>query len=201
MTTEHCRCRWVDLSKPDYINYHDKEWGVPVFDDQTLFEFIVLESAQAGLNWYTILKRRAHYRQAFAQFNVETVAKFNDDHVAKLLLNEGIVRNKAKIKAAISNAQAFINIQQEFGSFSHFLWQFVNYHPIVNTFADENLIPATTLLSDTITNALKQRGFTFFGSTICYAYLQAIGIVNDHALHCFRRKQIIEQYTKLIKVY
>lgn len=183
---KRCRCAWVDESKPDYVEYHDKEWGVPVRDDKVLFEFVVLESAQAGLNWYTILRRREGYRNAFAGFDVQKVAAFNEQKVDELVQDESIIRHRGKINAAIGNAKVFISIQEEFGSFSNYLWGYVNDEPIVNRFDNLSDYPATSALSDTIAKDLKKRGFKFFGSTICYAYLQACGIVNDHTKDCFR---------------
>ncbi len=191
---EVCRCSWLDTSKPDYVEYHDKEWGVPVYDDQKLFEFLTLESAQAGLSWYTILKRRQGYRDAFANFDVNIVATFNQEKVEELMLNSNIIRNRGKINAAINNAKLFIEIQQEFGSFSDYIWAFVNHKTIVNEIDDPEDYPATSIESDAWSKDLKKRGFKFVGSTICYAHMQACGMVNDHSLTCYKRKQIIEQY-------
>lgn len=179
------RCAWLDCTKADYVKYHDQEWAVPVYADHKLFEFIVLESAQAGLNWYTILKRRNGYRQAFANFAVDQVALFDEAKVEQLMQNEAIIRNRAKIKAAINNAKAFIAIQQQFGSFSQYIWSFVDNKPIINEVDDATSPPARSPLSDKISADLKQRGFTFFGSTICYAYLQACGLINSHSKQCF----------------
>lgn len=184
------RCPWVDLSKPDYVKYHDEEWGVPVHDDKTMFEFVVLESAQAGLSWYTILKRRAEYKNAFADFDVNKVADFSDEKVEELMLNSGIIRNRAKIKATISNAEVFIAIQKEFGSFCHYLWGFVDHKPVVNQIKSKEDYLATSPLSDKISKDLKKRGFKFFGSTICYAHLQACGLINDHTENCFRKNKV-----------
>lgn len=181
-----CRCSWLDDTKPDYVAYHDNEWGVPVRDDQKMFEFIVLESAQAGLSWYTILKRRESYRKAFAEFDVEKVAAFDESKVEELMLDSGIIRNRGKINAAIGNAKVFIEIQKEFGSFCNYLWAYVDNTPIVNRFENSKDYPATTALSDKIAKDLKRRGFKFFGSTICYAHLQACGLVNDHSIDCFK---------------
>lgn len=192
-----CRCPWLDMSKPDYIAYHDDEWGVPVYDDQKLFEFLCLESAQAGLSWYTILKRRQGYRDAFANFDVNIVATFNQDKVEQLMLNSDIIRNRGKINAAINNAKLFIEIQHEFGSFSNYMWGFVGNKTIVNenkTLAD---FPATSVESDAWSKDLKKRGFKFVGSTICYAHMQACGMVNDHSLDCYKRKHILEKYQQL----
>lgn len=179
------RCAWLDCTKTDYVKYHDEEWSVPVYADHKLFEFIILESAQAGLNWYTILKRRNGYRQAFANFDVNQVAQFDNAKVEQLMQNDTIIRHRAKIKAAITNAQAFITIQQQFGSFSRYIWDFVGNKPIMNQVDDTTVAPATSALSDKISADLKQRGFTFFGSTICYAYLQACGLMNSHSKQCF----------------
>jgi len=189
-----CRCPWLDTSKPDYVQYHDKEWGVPVYDDQKLFEFLTLESAQAGLSWYTILKRRQGYHDAFASFDVHTVAAFDQAKVEELMLNSNIVRNRGKINATINNAKLFIEIQQEFGSFSDYMWAFVNHKTIVNEVSDLKDYQATSTESDAWSKDLKKRGFKFVGSTICYAHMQACGMVNDHSLTCYKRKQIIEQY-------
>ncbi len=184
------RCPWVDLSKPDYIGYHDTEWGVPVHDDKVMFEFIVLESAQAGLSWYTILKRREGYRAAFADFDVQQVAQFDELKVEQLVNDTRIIRNRAKINAAIGNARVFLAIQKEFGSFSNYLWGFVNNTPIVNTIRTADDYMATSPESDAISKDLKKRGFKFFGSTICYAHMQACGLVNDHSEDCFRNTQV-----------
>jgi DNA-3-methyladenine glycosylase I len=189
-----CRCPWLDTRKEDYVKYHDEEWGVPVYDDQKLFEFLILESAQAGLSWYTILKRRQGYRDAFANFDVKKVANFNHSKVEELMQNSQIIRNRGKINAAINNAKLFINIQHEFGSFSDYMWAFVNHKTIVNDITVLGDYPATSEESDAWSKDLKKRGFKFVGSTICYAHMQACGMVNDHSLTCYKRKQIIEQY-------
>lgn len=191
---KECRCPWLDTSKPDYVQYHDEEWGVPVYDDQKLFEFLTLESAQAGLSWYTILKRRQGYRDAFANFDVQVVATFDQAKVEKLMLNSNIIRNRGKINATINNAKLFIDIQQEFGSFSDYMWAFVNHKTIVNEINDLKDYQATSPESDAWSKDLKKRGFKFVGSTICYAHMQACGMVNDHSLTCYKRKQIIAQY-------
>lgn len=184
------RCPWLDVTKQDYVRYHDKEWGVPVHDDKTLFEFIILESAQAGLSWYTILKRRNGYKKAFENFDVLKVSQFNDEKVESLMLNEDIIRHRLKIKAAVSNAKVFIELQKEFGSFSQFLWEHTDNKVVVNTLKCKEDYPATSVLSDVISKKLKQRGFKFFGSTICYAYLQACGVINDHSVSCFRKTEV-----------
>lgn len=193
MQNDHtrCRCPWVDLSKPDYVAYHDEEWGVPVHDDRKLFEFVVLESAQAGLSWYTILRKREGYRQAFDNFDAEKIARYDDAKVQELLTNPGIIRNRLKIQSTITNAQSFLNIQAEFGSFDAYLWQFVDGKPKVNVWHTLAECPATTPESDAMAKDLKKRGFKFMGSTVCYAHMQATGMVNDHLLSCFRREEIL----------
>lgn len=184
------RCPWLDESKEDYIRYHDEEWGVPVHDDKKLFEFIILESAQAGLSWYTILKRRNGYKKAFANFDVNIVACFDDDKVEVLMQDTSIIRNRAKIKATISNAKIFIEVQKEFGSFSQYIWRFVDNKTKVNRINTLEEYPTTSSVSDSLSNDLKKRGFKFFGSTICYAYLQACGLINDHSEFCFRKNEV-----------
>ncbi len=179
------RCSWCGNDQL-YIKYHDEEWGVPVYDDDTLFEFLVLETFQAGLSWITVLKKRENFRNAFDNFNCKKIAYYKEDTVQSLLQNTGIIRNKLKIKAAISNAQAFIEIQKEKGSFSDYCWAFVNGKPIVNSYQSLSEVPANTPLSDTISKDLKKRGFKFVGSTVVYAYMQAIGMVNDHLTSCFK---------------
>ncbi|MEO0854386.1 MAG: DNA-3-methyladenine glycosylase I, partial [Cyanobacteria bacterium J06648_11] len=190
------RCPWVDLSKPDYVAYHDCEWGVPVFDDRLTFESLTLESAQAGLSWYTILRKREAYRLAFDNFDPEKVARYDAQKQRSLLQNPGIVRNRLKIAASISNARLFLDVRAEFGSFVEYIWQFVDRSPIVNTLHAQADYPATSPESDALSQDLKQRGFKFVGSTICYAHMQATGLVNDHALTCFRRQDIIDRYPK-----
>lgn len=182
------RCAWArtDLS----IAYHDEQWGVPTHDDRVLFEFLILEGAQAGLSWETILKKRENYRHAFAQFDPAAVARFGKRDIAHLLSDAGIVRNRLKIESAISNAKQFLAVQSEFGSFEAYLWRFVNREPIINRRKTLKEIPATTLQSDAMSKDLKKRGFRFVGSTICYAYMQAMGLVNDHTLDCFRHKEV-----------
>lgn len=191
---ELCRCPWLDTSKPDYVEYHDNEWGEPVYDDQKLFEFLTLESAQAGLSWYTILKRRQGYRDAFANFEVDTVSKYDQEKVEELMLNSGIIRNRGKINAAINNAKLFIDIQHEFDSFSDYMWGFVGHKTIVNEYSALSDYAATSPESDAWSKDLKKRGFKFVGSTICYAHMQACGMVNDHSINCYKRKQIIDKY-------
>jgi DNA-3-methyladenine glycosylase I len=183
------RCSWADGSDL-YRTYHDEEWGVPVYDDQKLFEFLVLESAQAGLSWITILKRREGYRKAFAGFNPEIVATFNAHKVEELMQDTGIIRNRMKIESAIGNARAFLNIQAEFGSFSNYIWGFTGGKPIVNHFALPSEVPALTPLSIAIAKDMKKRGFRFLGPTVLYAHMQATGMVNDHYTTCFRHKEV-----------
>jgi DNA-3-methyladenine glycosylase I len=190
------RCPWVDLTKPDYIAYHDHEWGVPVRDDRTMFEFLTLESAQAGLSWYTVLKKRPEYRRAFAEFRVERVARFAERDVQRLLANPGLIRNRLKMEAAINNARRFLEVQGEFGSFVDYIWSFVDGRPKVNRLKGMADYPATSPESDALSRDLKRRGFKFVGSTICYAHMQATGMVNDHALGCFRRSEIIAEYAR-----
>lgn len=185
------RCEWAG-SNPLMISYHDEEWGVPVHDDNELYEFLVLEGAQAGLSWTTILNRRAGYRDAFAEFDPHIVAVFSDADFERLLEEKRIVRNKLKIKSAINNAQRFVAIQDEYGSFDRYIWQFVDYKPIQNEFKNLSDIPASTELSETISKTLKNDGFNFVGPTICYALMQAIGLVNDHLIDCYRYKEILQ---------
>lgn len=183
------KCGWC-LGNDLYEKYHDEEWGATTHDDKILFEFVVLESAQAGLSWITILKKREAYKKAFANFDVKKVAKFDDAKVEALMLNEGIIRNRLKIKSTITNAQIFIAIQKEFGSFNDYLYSFMpNKKPIVNHFKSLSELPARNEISDAISKDLKKRGFKFFGSTICYAHMQATGMVNDHLTTCFKRKK------------
>ena len=179
------RCEW-SLGSDLYIAYHDEEWGVPVHDDQTHFEFLILEGAQAGLSWSTILNKRKGYRKAFANFDVNKVARFTDAKVEKLLLDPGIVRNRLKVQSVVKNAKAFLKVQKEFGSFDKYIWSFVNEKPIVNRWKKMSEIPATSKESDALSKDLKKRGFTFVGSTIIYAHMQACGLVNDHVTSCFR---------------
>lgn len=184
------RCSWVIKGNELYEKYHDTEWGRPVHDDKVHFEFIVLESAQAGLSWLTVLKKRENYRKAFANFNPTKVAKFNQKDIEELMNNEGIIRNRMKIEAAINNAKVFLEIQKEFESFDNYIWKYVNNKPIVNNFKNIKEIPAKTNLSDKISKDLKDRGFRFFGTTICYAHMQATGIVNDHTIDCFCKNNL-----------
>lgn len=186
------RCPWVDLSKPDYVRYHDEEWGVPVRDDGTLFEFLVLEASQAGLSWYTVLRKRDGYRAAFAGFDPQAVARFTADDVARLMLDAGIIRHRRKIEAAVANARAFLAVQERFGSFAAYLWRFVDGRPIVHDLRTLADYPASTPESDALSRDLKARGFAFLGSTTCYAFMQAVGLVNDHSLDCFRRAELLD---------
>ena len=179
------RCFWVN-DDPLYIDYHDNEWGKPVYDDDTIFEFLLLESFQAGLSWITILKKRENFRKAFDNFNYKKIANYNDEKFNSLIQDAGIIRNKLKVKSAITNANLFIEIQKEFGSFSKFIWAYVDGKPIINKFSKRDEVPATTVLSDKISKDLKKRGFKFVGSTIVYAFMQAIGMVNDHTTDCFK---------------
>ena len=179
------RCAWAGTD-PLYIRYHDEEWGTPSHDDRHLFEMIILEGAQAGLSWITILRKRDNYRRAFDRFDAKKIAKYDARKVKQLLLNEGIVRNKLKIESAIDNAQAFLDIQKEVGSFDRFIWSFVGGKPIVNRRRTMKDIPPRTAESDAMSKALAKRGFRFVGSTICYAFMQACGLVNDHVATCFR---------------
>lgn len=182
------RCKWAEGVSLGYIEYHDKEWGVPVYDDRTQFEFLILEGAQAGLSWSTILNKRDGYREAFAGFDPEKVARFTQKRVEKLLTNPGIVRNRLKVQSAVTNAKAFLAVQEEFGSFSNYIWDFVGGKPIQTTFKRDSDIPATSPESDALSKDLKKRGFKFVGSTIIYAHMQATGMVNDHVVGCFRHK-------------
>jgi DNA-3-methyladenine glycosylase I len=191
------RCGWCLGVSEAYLAYHDLEWGRPVRDDAGQFEFLVLESAQAGLSWSTVLHKRAGYRRAFARFDPEKVARFNRRSVARLVGDPGIIRNRLKIEATISNARAFLAVQHEFGSFSDYLWGFVDGRPVVNRWREMREVPAATPLSDRISKDLKARGFKFVGSTIVYAHLQATGLVNDHLVSCFRRAECIAQAATL----
>lgn len=185
------RCQWAENSFPEYIRYHDEEWGVPVHNDQTHFEFLILEGAQAGLSWSTILKRRDGYRTAFSDFDVEKVASYDQKKIDQLLQDPGIIRNKLKVHSAVTNAQAFIKVQEELGSFNEYIWSFVGGKPIVNQWKDMSEVPATTKESDALSKDLKKRGFRFVGSTIIYAHMQAVGLVNDHTTDCFRYAELI----------
>lgn len=187
--TDKPRCAWCG-TEPFYVAYHDEEWGVPVHDERTLFEFLVLEGAQAGLSWATILKKREGYRRAFDNFDVEKVARYTDTDVARLLGDSGIVRNRLKVASAIGNARATLAVRDEFGGLDAYFWRFVDGRPIINAWQNLAQIPAHTPLSDTISKDMKKRGFKFVGSTIIYAHMQATGMVNDHTLDCFRHNQL-----------
>ena len=189
------RCAWVS-NDPLYLSYHDKEWGEPVYDDEKLFEFLLLEGAQAGLSWITILKKRDNYRAAFDQFNPIKMANYPQSKVEHLLDNSDIIRNRAKINAFIVNAQAYLSIKEQ-GSFSDYLWQFVDGQPIQNHWGRLKDVPAKTLISEKMTKDLKQRGFKFVGPTICYAFMQAVGMVNDHTVDCFRYQELFVKMSKL----
>lgn len=183
------RCEWCG-SDPLYLSYHDAEWGIPVHDDQHLFEMLILEGAQAGLSWLTILKKRENYRTAFDRFHVEIVAAYTKRDVQRLLTNCGIVRNRLKIDSAIRNARAVLEIQQEYASFDVFVWRYVDHTPRQNAWRSFSQLPARTEQSDMMSKDLKKRGFSFIGSTICYAFMQAVGMVNDHTVNCYRYKEI-----------
>lgn len=187
------RCEWSG-SDPLYVQYHDTEWGVPLHDDRALFEFLVLEGAQAGLSWLVILRKRKNYRKAFSGFDPVKVARYGDKQFTRLMNDAGIVRNRLKIQATIQNARAFLKVQDEFGSFDQYIWGFVNGKPIVNAWQSLNEIPAKTPLSETISKDLLKRGFRFVGPTIVYAHMQATGMVNDHLTHCFRYHELKRQH-------
>jgi|GEM_PF-128167 len=184
------RCTWCDENSEIYCHYHDNQWGVPVYDEQELYEMLILEGMQAGLSWITILKKRENFRIAFDHFDYQKVAIYDDDKIAQLLDNKGIIRNRLKIRAAIKNAQVFLRIQKEFGSFKDYIWAFVDFSPIQNQFEHIEEIPAQTELSEKISKDLKKRGMNFVGPTIIYSFMQAIGMVNDHVTSCFRHKEI-----------
>ena len=199
MSKKITRCKWADGVSLDYIEYHDKEWGVPVYDDRVQFEFLLLEGAQAGLSWSTILNKRAGYRKAFADFDVEKVARFTKKRFDTLLKNPAIVRNRLKVESAVTNAQAFIEVQEAFGSFSKYIWGFVDGMPIQNKFRKDSDVPATSPESDALSKDLKKRGFRFVGSTILYAHMQATGLVNDHVIGCFRHQPCARLARKIKK--
>ena len=188
MTKPVTRCKWAEGVSLDYIRYHDEEWGVPVHDDRVQFEFLILEGAQAGLSWSTILNKREGYRKAFADFDPVKVARFTDKRIEKLLQDPAIVRNRLKVQSAVTNARAFLAVQEEFGSFSDYIWGFVDGRPVQNKFRRDRDIPATSPESDALSKDLKKRGFRFVGSTIVYAHMQATGLVNDHVTGCFRHR-------------
>ena len=183
------RCSWCG-DDPLYVAYHDNEWGVPVYDDQTLFEFLILETFQAGLSWITILRKRENFRKAFDHFDYQKIATYSEEKIASLLQDAGIIRNKLKVRSAVSNAQHFMEIQKEFGSFSAYIWNFVDGKPIKNSFKTQSECPANTTLSDIISKDLKKRGFKFVGTTVIYAHMQATGMVNDHVESCFRYNEV-----------
>jgi len=186
MSKPFVRCKWAEGQSADYIRYHDEEWGVPVYDDRVQFEFLILEGAQAGLSWSTILNKRDGYRKAFADFDPVKVARFTEKRIEKLLQNPGIVRNRLKVRAAVTNAKAFLEVQKEFGSFSDYIWGFVGGNPIQNKLRADSDVPATSPESDVLSKDMKKRGFKFVGTTIIYAHMQATGMVNDHVTGCFR---------------
>ncbi|MBN2758731.1 MAG: DNA-3-methyladenine glycosylase I [Bacteroidales bacterium] len=189
MGTEKIRCAWTGNNEFNNV-YHDKEWGVPIHDDKKLFEFLILDAFQAGLSWLTILKKRENFRKAFDGFNAEKIAKYNQTKIDELLNNEGIIRNKLKINAAVTNAKAFLEVKKEFGSFDKYIWQFVDYNTITNKWKTIKEVPASRKESDSMSKDLKKRGFKFVGTTICYAFMQAAGLVNDHTTDCFRYSEI-----------
>lgn len=189
------RCEWSEGSFEAYVRYHDEEWGVPVHDDRTHFEFLILEGAQAGLSWATVLQRREGYRNAFANFDPSVVATFSQEKVEELLQDTGIIRNRLKVQGTVINAQKFLEVQKEFGSFDAYIWSFVNGKPIVNAWEHMSQVPATSPESDALSKDLKKRGFKFVGSTIMYAYMQACGLVNDHTTDCYRYAEIVASYS------
>lgn len=189
METEKVRCGWCGTD-PLYVKYHDTEWGVPVKDDKTMFEFLLLETFQAGLSWITILRKRENFRKAFDNFDYKKIAQYDQAKIDALLRDTGIVRNKLKVNSAVTNARAFMEIQKEFGSFSHYIWKFVNDRPIKNVWKTHRNMPATSPESDALSKDLKKRGFKFVGSTVVYAHMQATGMVNDHVVDCFRYKEV-----------
>ncbi len=189
MATARVRCPWGD-SNPLYVSYHDHEWGVPTHDDQALFEMLILEGAQAGLSWITVLKKRENYRRAFSSFDPRRIARYDTRRVERLLANDGIIRNRLKIESTIKNARAFLSVQKEFGTFDRYIWGFVDGRPIRNGWARLKDIPAHTSQSDAMSKDLKRRDFSFVGSTICYAFMQATGMVNDHLVGCFRYRAV-----------
>jgi DNA-3-methyladenine glycosylase I len=191
------RCQWV-TTDPLYIDYHDMEWGVPIYNDQQLFEFLLLEGAQAGLSWITVLKKREAYRLAFSNFDAKKIARYDQDKVEKLLQNPGIIRNRLKINSTIENAKSFLKINEEYNNFSDFIWDFVDGKPVINKWKNTKQVPSKTHVSDRVSKELKKRGFKFVGSTICYAFMQAVGMVNDHVTDCFRHKELSSGIKKLL---
>jgi len=184
------RCAWAADADPFYQKYHDQEWGVPVHNDRRLFEFLILEGAQAGLSWSTILRKRANYRKAYDNFDARRIARYDAARVRRLLRDPGIVRNRLKVRASIQNARAFLEVRREFGSFDKYIWRFVGGKPVQNRRRGMRQVPARTKESDAMSKDLKKRGFKFVGSTICYAFMQAVGMVNDHTVNCFRHRQL-----------
>ena len=189
------RCPWVELNKPDYVAYHDEEWGMPFRDDRRWFEFLILESAQAGLSWYTVLRKRPNYKKAFAEYDPRKVARYTPTEIQNLLKDPGIIRNRLKVEAAVNNARCFLEIQAAFGSFNTYIWRFVGNRPRVNRLKCIDDYPTTSPEAEALSKDLRQRGFKFIGPTICYALMQATGLVNDHTLDCFRRQAIINTYS------
>ncbi len=186
---EKIRCPWASNNEWHKI-YHDTEWGVPLHDDTKLFEFLILDAFQAGLSWVTILKKRDHFRKAFDNFDTNAIANYSEDKIQKLIQDSGIIRNQMKIRAAVSNAQAFLRLQKEFGSFDNYIWQFTNHQTIINHWLDHTNIPTSTKESDAMSKSLKKNGFKFVGTTICYAFMQAAGMINDHTVNCFRYNEV-----------
>lgn len=184
------RCDWVKMDDPLYMKYHDKEWGVPIYDDRLLFEFLILEGMQAGLSWLTILRKRDNFRESFDHFHPEKIVKYDSRKINKLLTNPGIIRNRLKIESVIANAKAYLEIKDEWDNFSDYIWHFVDGKPIKNHWKSLKQVPASTEVSDKISKELKKSGFKFVGSTICYAFMQAVGMVNDHTTQCFRYKEL-----------
>ncbi len=192
------RCEWANYNKL-MQEYHDKEWGVPVHNDKILFEFLILEGVQAGLNWNTILQKRERYRYVFDDFNYMKISQYNQQKLEKLIIDNGIIRNKLKISATVSNAKAFLGIQKEYGTFNNFIWKFVNYKPINHKFKILSEIPSQTKESEAMSKEFKKKGFKFVGPTICYAFMQAVGIVNDHIIDCYRYNEINKNQNELLK--
>jgi len=190
---EKTRCPWAVYNGWNQI-YHDTEWGVPLHDDTMLFEFLILDAFQAGLSWLTILKKRENFRKAFDNFDANIIATYSEDKIQTLMQDNGIIRNQMKIRAAVSNAQAFLKLQKEYGSFDKYIWQFTNYQSIVNKWHDHTHVPVSTKESDSMSKSLKKNGFKFVGTTICYAFMQASGMINDHTVSCFRYNEVQEKY-------
>ena len=186
------RCGWVPLNKPFYVKYHDEEWGVPVREDRLMFEFLILETFQAGLSWEIVLNKRENFRKVFDDFDMETISEYDEQKILELQIDKGIIRNKLKIRAAVNNAQKCLELMEKHRSFSNYLWNFVGGQPIVNRWKSDDDIPPKTSLSDEISAEMKTMGFKFFGSTVCYAHMQAVGMVNDHTIDCYRYMQLTE---------